>query len=98
MRSVPKFGLYDLLHQLFKAVHDFIDNFFVADGRKVAARAFDFRVFNTAQLQRVGIALGFCDKENVPDAALRERNGPVRVIMPDRRGDEEAAWQLDIDG
>ena len=86
------------MHQLFKAVNNFIDDFFVADCRKVAARAFDFRVFNTSQLQRVGIALGFCDEEDVPDAALGERNSPVRVIMPDRRGDEEAAWKLDIDG
>ena len=75
MRSVPKFGLYDLLHQFFKAVHDFIDNFFIADCREVAACAFDFRVFNAAQLQRIRIALGFSDEENVPDAALCKRNG-----------------------
>ena len=58
------------------------------------AGTFNFRMLDGAQFHAGHGAFGLCHEINVLDRAFLEGNGPVRVVITDRSGNQKSAGQF----
>ena len=71
-------------------VLDVVALLFVEGGEELSG-ARNLGLFDVFELERGKRALGFSDEVDVPDLAVVEGDGPVRVVVADRGRNEEAA-------
>lgn len=82
------------LHQLSVVVRHIVFYLFIRDLRKELACAFDLGFLDLAEVHAGQGAFRLSDEIDVLHLVLLEGDGPIQVVVADRRGDKKRLRQL----